>query len=52
MQAGGVHVVRWFVFGDGRGGDFDTHNYMTGLDAQFFAHMDQVLESRRGIISI
>ena len=44
MQAGGVHVVRWFLFGDGRGGNFDTHNYMTGLDATFFAHMDQVLE--------
>jgi hypothetical protein len=44
MQAGGVHVVRWFLFGDGRGGNFDNHNYMTSLDATFFAHMDQVLE--------
>jgi hypothetical protein len=44
MAAGGVHVVRWFLFGDGRGGNFDNHNYMTSLDGTFFAHMDQVLE--------
>src|SRR5579859_6972650 len=44
MQANGVHVVRWWLFGDGRGApEFDGSGKVTGLDTTFFSHMDQAL---------
>ena len=45
MRAGGVHVVRWFLFGDGRGApEFDFNRRVTGFDATFYDHMDQAME--------
>lgn len=45
MQASGVHVVRWWLFGDGRGApEFDLNRMVTGFDATFFDHMDQAME--------
>ena len=45
MQAHGAHVVRWWLFGDGRGApEFDGNRMVTGFDATFFDHMDQALE--------
>ncbi|HET9496266.1 MAG TPA: hypothetical protein VFR15_18725, partial [Chloroflexia bacterium] len=45
MRAGGVHVIRWFLFGDGRGApEFDFNRRVTGFDAGFYNHMDQVME--------
>ena len=45
MQAHGVHVVRWWLFGDGRGApEFDSNHMVTGFDATFFDHMDQALQ--------
>src|SRR5687768_11203672 len=45
MQANGVHVVRWWLFGDGRGApEFDLSRRVTGFDATFFDHMDQAME--------
>ncbi|HST04135.1 MAG TPA: hypothetical protein VLQ48_05300, partial [Chloroflexia bacterium] len=45
MQANGVHVVRWWLFGDGRGApEFDANRMVTGFDANFFDHMDQAME--------
>ena len=45
MQANGVHVVRWWLFGDGRGApEFDLDRMVTGFDATFFDHMDQAME--------
>jgi hypothetical protein len=45
MQASGVHTVRWWLFGDGRGApEFDRAGKVTGLDATFFAHMDQAMQ--------
>src|SRR3954469_4486394 len=45
MQAHGVHVLRWWLFGDGRGApEFDFNRKVTGFDATFFDHMDQAME--------
>jgi hypothetical protein len=45
MQAHGAHVVRWWLFGDGRGAPaFDSNRMVTGFDATFFDHMDQAME--------
>ncbi|MEO8285480.1 MAG: S-layer homology domain-containing protein [Chloroflexota bacterium] len=45
MQAHGAHVVRWWLFGDGRGApEFDINRMVTGFDATFFDHMDQAME--------
>src|SRR5438045_8077052 len=45
MQAHGAHVVRWWLFGDGRGApEFDLTRKVTGFDATFFDHMDQAME--------
>jgi hypothetical protein len=45
MQAHGVHVVRWWLFGDGRGApEFDSNHRVTGFDSTFFDHMDQAME--------
>jgi hypothetical protein len=45
MQAHGVHVLRWWLFGDGRGApEFDSNRIVTGFDATFFDHMDQVMQ--------
>ena len=45
MQANGVHVVRWWLFGDGRGApEFDRNRMVTGFDATFFDHMDQAMQ--------
>jgi hypothetical protein len=48
MQAQGVHTVRWWLFGDGRGApEFDYNGQVTGFDATFFDHMDQAMEIAR-----
>jgi hypothetical protein len=45
LQAHGAHVVRWWLFGDGRGSpEFDLNRRVTGFDATFFDHMDQAME--------
>lgn len=45
LQAHGAHVVRWWLFGDGRGApEFDLNHMVTGFDATFFDHMDQAME--------
>ena len=45
MRAGGVDVVRWFVFTDGRAGIvWSGDGEIAGLDAKFFADMDAALE--------
>jgi hypothetical protein len=45
LQAHGAHVVRWWLFGDGRGApEFDLNRKVTGFDATFFDHMDQAME--------
>src|SRR3954451_5928656 len=41
MQAHGTHVVRWWLFGDGRGApEFNSNRMVTGFDATFFDHLD------------
>ncbi|HUS17882.1 MAG TPA: cellulase family glycosylhydrolase, partial [Chloroflexia bacterium] len=48
MQAHGVHVVRWWLFGDGRGApEFDLNRRVVGFDATFYDHMDQALQIAR-----
>ena len=44
MQANGTHVVRWWLFGDGRGAPrFDAREQVVGFDATFFDHLDQAM---------
>ena len=44
MQAKGVHTLRWWLFGDGRGApEFDATRRVTGFDADFFPHMDAAM---------
>jgi len=44
MKRQGVHVVRWFLFGDGRASpEFDSDGFTTGLDQQFYRDLDVAL---------
>jgi len=44
LAKAGVHVIRWFVFSDGKASpEFDTNGTVTGLDEYFFKDMDQAL---------
>ncbi len=44
MQAKGVHTLRWWLFGDGRGApEFDATRKVTGFDTDFFPHMDAAM---------
>jgi hypothetical protein len=45
MHAQGVHVVRWWVFGDGRySPEFSSAGAVTGLDSYVFTNIDQALQ--------
>lgn len=45
MKTQGVHVVRWFIFGDGRAApEFDESGMVTGFDEYFFADFDRAIE--------
>ena len=44
MQANGVHTLRWWLFGDGRGApEFDATHKVTGFDTDFFPHLDAAM---------
>lgn len=44
MAKAGVHVIRWFVFGDGKASpEFSADGNVTGLDEYFFSDMDTAL---------
>ena len=44
LAKAGVHVVRWFIFGDGRASpEFGADGKVTGLDDYFFKDMDTAL---------
>lgn len=52
MAAKGVHVVRWWLFADGRGGiTTDASGTPTGLDSYVFPDLDQALKiaASRGV---
>lgn len=45
LQSQGVHVVRWFVFGDGRAApEFQSDGSVTGLDDVFYADFDAAIQ--------
>ena len=45
MHTQGVHVVRWWVFADGRySPEFNTDGTVSGLDSQFLLDIDQALQ--------
>jgi hypothetical protein len=45
MKSKGIHVVRWFVFADGRASpEFDESGMVTALDGAFYADFDAALE--------
>ena len=44
LAKAGVHVIRWFVFADGKASpEFDANGNVTGLDEFFFKDMDAAL---------
>jgi hypothetical protein len=44
LQSQGVHVVRWFLFGDGRASpEFDANGNVTGFDQYFYSDLDTAL---------
>lgn len=48
LNAHGVKVVRWFVFGDGRSGiQFNKHGYVTGIDGKVLPDMEAAVEIAR-----
>lgn len=45
MKEQGVHVLRWFLFADGRASpEFDEAGFVTGFDDHFYADFDKALE--------
>ena len=44
LRSKGVHVVRWFLFADGRASpEFDSQGYVTGFDSYFYDDLDTAL---------
>jgi hypothetical protein len=45
LQSQGVHVVRWFLFGDGRGSpEFGADGAAVGFDEYFYPDLDATLD--------
>lgn len=44
MRSNGVHVVRWFLFADGRASpEFNAQGYVTGFDEHFYTDFDAAM---------